>query len=242
MEIGAHVWLRSSLSQWGWVPAYISNKEPIEDEHGHVLLVRLTLTDDPALDNYAYASSNPSGVRTSQRMPNGHSPTPGHLPYFETGLHRPHYYSHDRRPDEDLGYPRSSSAINSNSSNNNNRAPVLRTQSSLVSISSNSSSALFHGSFTMTMDVDPEQLKRPDGHNDIKLWNIDSSSSSSLTDTEESEEAASNVNDFINLMHLHEPAILHSLRTHIHQTIVIVILWLPTVQYVHKYRHSVCLL
>ena len=161
MEIGAHVWLRSSLSQWGWVPAYISNKEPIEDKHGHVLLVHLTLTDDPALDNYAYASSNPSGNRTSQRMPNGHSPTPGHLPYFETGLHRPHYYSHDHWPDEVLGYPRSSSAINSsnNSSNNNNRAPVLRTQSSLVSISSNSSSALFHGSFTMTMDVDPEQLK-----------------------------------------------------------------------------------
>ena len=48
MEVGAHVWLRSEQSRWGWVPALISKKE---DGHvGKVGVINLTLTNDPLFE------------------------------------------------------------------------------------------------------------------------------------------------------------------------------------------------
>eukprot|EP00804_Cyclotella_cryptica_P019435 CCRYP_006620-RA/>CCRYP_006620-RA protein AED:0.11 eAED:0.11 QI:212/1/1/1/0.77/0.9/10/1132/973 len=44
METGARVWLRSPLSQWGWLPARITQKEEITTRGK--IMVRLTLVDD----------------------------------------------------------------------------------------------------------------------------------------------------------------------------------------------------
>ncbi|KAL7551179.1 hypothetical protein ACHAWF_014387 [Thalassiosira exigua] len=61
MEVGAHVWLRSPSSQWGWVPARIADKEEVPEKSGSAgartgsfhggnnkksNMVRLTLRDD----------------------------------------------------------------------------------------------------------------------------------------------------------------------------------------------------
>lgn len=186
MEIGAHVWLRSSSSAWGWIPAYISNKEPLEDSNGTVVVVRLTLTEDPmSMEDYiSNYSLNHYNTNTSIK-------TPGHLPYFETGLHSPHYYSHDHRPDDELTIfpPKSTSSIT---------ATTFATTTS---------------SFSITMDVDPEQLKRPDGHADIKLRNMPLEGS-------DEEESSSTTHDLIHLTHLHEPAILQALRIRYDQDII----------------------
>ncbi len=48
MEIGAHVWLRSDTSRWGWVPARITKKE--DSLVGKVAMINLTLTNDPMFD------------------------------------------------------------------------------------------------------------------------------------------------------------------------------------------------
>lgn len=44
MEVGAHVWLRSEKSHWGWVPAKITRKE--DSFVGKVPVINLTLTND----------------------------------------------------------------------------------------------------------------------------------------------------------------------------------------------------
>lgn len=44
METGAHVWLRSPLSKWGWVPALISSKE--ESVVRGRIVVKITCVDD----------------------------------------------------------------------------------------------------------------------------------------------------------------------------------------------------
>eukprot|EP00978_Attheya_sp_CCMP212_P008866 scaffold20825_cov50-Attheya_sp.AAC.1 len=46
MELGAHVWLRSDTSQWGWIPAMISGKDNVV--MNGVNMINLTLKDDPA--------------------------------------------------------------------------------------------------------------------------------------------------------------------------------------------------
>lgn len=52
MEVGAHVWLRSDSSQWGWVPAKITAKDEISvhvtknGEPSTQSMVQLTLADD----------------------------------------------------------------------------------------------------------------------------------------------------------------------------------------------------
>ncbi len=55
MEVGAHVWLRSPQSRWGWVPARIVDREEIIDTTTAAMttnkkkgkqMVRLTLRDD----------------------------------------------------------------------------------------------------------------------------------------------------------------------------------------------------
>jgi myosin-5 len=46
MELGAHVWLRSDTSQWGWIPARITGKDNVV--MNGVNMINLTLKDDPA--------------------------------------------------------------------------------------------------------------------------------------------------------------------------------------------------
>jgi myosin-5 len=48
MELGAHVWLRKGDSHWGWVPAVITRKEPVQVSG--VELINLTLNDDPNME------------------------------------------------------------------------------------------------------------------------------------------------------------------------------------------------
>jgi myosin-5 len=49
MEVGAHVWLRSDTSRWGWVPAQITRKE--EGFVGKVPVIHITVTDDPMFES-----------------------------------------------------------------------------------------------------------------------------------------------------------------------------------------------
>lgn len=48
MEVGAHVWLRSPSSEWGWVPARIVDREETTSSSGasNKSMVKLTLTND----------------------------------------------------------------------------------------------------------------------------------------------------------------------------------------------------
>jgi len=48
MELGAHVWLRKEDSHWGWVPAVVTQKQPVTVRG--VELIRLTLQDDPNIE------------------------------------------------------------------------------------------------------------------------------------------------------------------------------------------------
>ena len=67
MELGAHVWLRSKSSQWGWVPARITRKENVEEKQG-LKMIKLTLRDDPHGDFDEETTS-----------PQGYSPVPRKL-------------------------------------------------------------------------------------------------------------------------------------------------------------------
>lgn len=48
MEVGAHVWLRKEDSDWGWVPAIITNKENVTIRKTE--LINVTLKDDPNIE------------------------------------------------------------------------------------------------------------------------------------------------------------------------------------------------
>ena len=56
MELGAHMWLRKEDSHWGWVPAVITEKVPVNIRG--VDLINLTLCDDPELEFTMPNSSN----------------------------------------------------------------------------------------------------------------------------------------------------------------------------------------
>mmetsp|Transcript_28965 Transcript_28965/g.85681 ORF Transcript_28965/g.85681 Transcript_28965/m.85681 type:complete len:2131 (-) Transcript_28965:89-6481(-) len=56
MELGAHVWLRSDASQWGWVPAVITGKE--DSKLGGLDVINLTLRDDPYFEGNANVPSH----------------------------------------------------------------------------------------------------------------------------------------------------------------------------------------
>jgi hypothetical protein len=225
MEIGAHVWLRSSSSAWGWIPACISNKEPIVEESSSssngaaIVAVRLTLVpEEHELEGGSFYHTGTSGGTATTTVgasnPSTKIKTPGHLPYFETGLHSPHYYGHDHRPDDELTlFPPKHTVPTGSSSSATTTTSIANRRTSRRPFSSSSSSS------TITIDVDPEQLKRPDGHADIKLRNMPSeenhqhlsSSSSSSSPTHD---------DLIHLTHLHEPAILQALRIRYDQDII----------------------
>ena len=84
-------------------------------------------------------------------------------------------------------------------------------------------------SFSVTLRVDPEQLKTAD-HEDIKLRNMPSSYHFSGSDPEAQVMTSPNVHsdahivggvdDLIGLTHLHEPAILHALRLRYDEDII----------------------
>lgn len=71
MEVGAHVWLRSDSSQWGWVPAKITDKDEISvnvTKNGVTTsqsMVQLTLADD----NLNYHRSHSGGGGGSPSIP-----------------------------------------------------------------------------------------------------------------------------------------------------------------------------
>jgi myosin-5 len=56
MEIGAHVWLRSETSRWGWVPAMITKK--VDGQVGKVPVINLTLSNDPMFESADGYSTN----------------------------------------------------------------------------------------------------------------------------------------------------------------------------------------
>ena len=62
MEVGAHVWLRSESSRWGWVPAKITRKE--DGYMNKIAVINLTLTNDPdfvSTDGFSPTKSNKWG-------------------------------------------------------------------------------------------------------------------------------------------------------------------------------------
>eukprot|EP00984_Skeletonema_dohrnii_P022105 scaffold11217_cov78-Skeletonema_dohrnii-CCMP3373.AAC.1 len=88
MEVGAHVWLRSDSSQWGWVPAKITAKDEISvnvtknGEPTTQSMVQLTLADDNL--NYHRSHSSSSSF---------HSPSSSATPQTPTDNHRSNSYS-----------------------------------------------------------------------------------------------------------------------------------------------------
>ena len=90
MEVGAHVWLRSNASQWGWVPAIITGKESIPKSAKHpVPMIQLTLRNDqedisysprkaPRPQSYSYFSSRSSSF-SSNNNNNASSPRPSNF-------------------------------------------------------------------------------------------------------------------------------------------------------------------
>lgn len=69
MEIGAHVWLRKEDSQWGWVPAIVTRKEPVTIRG--VELINLTLKDDPNIEVTMPASAQGNSSSSSRYARSG---------------------------------------------------------------------------------------------------------------------------------------------------------------------------
>mmetsp|Transcript_41931 Transcript_41931/g.61332 ORF Transcript_41931/g.61332 Transcript_41931/m.61332 type:complete len:1524 (+) Transcript_41931:174-4745(+) len=87
MELGAHVWLRSDASHWGWVPAMITKKE--EGTLGGVKVIYLTLNDDTtSLDS----NLSTSLFSSKENLDVLHTPTKGHeRQYFSRSRSSDHY-------------------------------------------------------------------------------------------------------------------------------------------------------
>jgi hypothetical protein len=66
MERGQPVWLRTTSSHWGWIPAIVHNREEITTKHG-VSILQVTLREDPTscIANNTTASSNSNRVTNS---------------------------------------------------------------------------------------------------------------------------------------------------------------------------------
>lgn len=169
METGAHVWLRSPLSKWGWVPAVIAHKEEFTQltrakiggrETGGTFekkMVRLTLVNDPLCYE---RSAGGGGEEFGDYFYN--------VPEFEE-----------------------------------------------------------------VITMDPESLKKAD-HDDVKLRNLGVEDGENNTgggtlamhspagtrDVVEGAATPGLVHDLIHLTHLHEPAILHSLRLRYDQDVI----------------------
>ena len=60
MEVGAHVWLRSESSNWGWVPAKIVSKE--DGHEGGLDVIHLTLTNDVLFEDEC---NSPTSTRSA---------------------------------------------------------------------------------------------------------------------------------------------------------------------------------
>lgn len=57
MEKGQAVWLRSTASRWGWVPALVHDREEVQLKPGLIVL-RVTLRDDPSTGGVAPGGSS----------------------------------------------------------------------------------------------------------------------------------------------------------------------------------------
>ena len=58
MEVGAHVWLRSDASQWGWVPAVLTGKE--DATINGIDVIHLTAENDPYFEGSHLSSPTTS--------------------------------------------------------------------------------------------------------------------------------------------------------------------------------------
>lgn len=157
MEEGAQVWLRSSTSQWGWLPALLQNKSHTTDDKTGEDMTLLTFTNDPSI-----------------------------LP----------------------------TSTNTNSSTNDD-------------VDGNDE-------FECTISLPSTVLQQSTELADVKMRNVDSSNNSAAftrspsivlhkmnsSDSSNTVAVAGGVDDLIELMHLHEPAILHSLRLRYNQNVI----------------------
>jgi len=201
MEVGAHVWLRSPSSQWGWVPARIVDREEVTTttEGGERRLgggstwqtkgkamMKLTLKDD-------------TGGNTSRPATPSYYDGVGH-----TTTTQP------RSNDDDIGGRQHEMIVDYPDEELNYFADVPP--------------------FERTLYVDPVALANAD-HPDVKLRNLPTKSYRLAGDDPKEASSSSviiappsslhniidrgvvgGVHDLIGLTHLHEPAILHALR------------------------------
>ena len=56
MEKGQPVWLKSTSSQWGWVPALVHNREEVTIKG--ITVLKVTLRDDPSAGLSSLLQSN----------------------------------------------------------------------------------------------------------------------------------------------------------------------------------------
>ena len=162
MEEGAHVWLRSDTSAWGWIPALLSRKWHTLDVKSQTEMTHLTFVQDQDVTGKDAAAADADADHHHARD-------------WEVTL-------------------------------------VLESQVLLQSVELD--------------DVKMRNLVELDVHTDTNDVNHNShnggggSSSSSYSSGTRRKVVAGGVDDLIELMHLHEPAILHSLRLRYEQDVI----------------------
>ena len=201
MEVGAHVWLRTPTSQWGWVPARIVDREEISNNEG-----------------------GSGGGRISPE--HGVESTNNGRKFGMGGVGGGVGNKKKKSQLVKLTLKNDTIAQRSNSSSSNDDGlitPRNNVQSSTTTSMAEDELNYFNNipSFIHTITVDSTTLANAD-HPDIKLRNLPTSHSSSGGDTEAcvitspsthlDSSVVGGVHDLIGLTHLHEPAILHALR------------------------------
>ena len=190
MEVGAHVWLRTPTSQWGWVPARIVDREEITN-------------DSPKnSDNQQEKKPRWGGIVKSKKKSNMVKITLRD----DTSLSRSNSAASSNMGDGPLITPRNNSSNNgrmsiemSNELNYFSNIPPFTTT---VLVDSNTLSNADHPDIKLRNlptshqnsggDPEAQVITSPSTH-------LDSS-------------VVGGVHDLIGLTHLHEPAILHALR------------------------------
>ena len=208
MEVGAHVWLRTPTSQWGWVPARIVDREEIPNDN-----------NGGGRISPEHGVAGGGGVVQSNNTNSGRSK-------FGTKKKKSQLVKLTLKNDT-IQQQRSNSASSTN--NNNDGGGFITPRNNNNNVQQQSSSSMMDElnyfstipPFIHSITVDSTTLANAD-HPDIKLRNLPTSHSNSGGDTEASVIASPStqldssvvggVHDLIGLTHLHEPAILHALR------------------------------
>ena len=202
MEVGAHVWLRSQSSRWGWVPALITKKE---DGHLHgtstsasnggggsggVPVIHLTLTNDVMFedtDGIAYHSPNHNNGNNQRNGGGG-----------------------DRSD-------RSGNMWGRQTSNES-----LKEFETTITVDTEQLKTADHQDIKLRnlprsyqIQLAKKNLSSPVSNSHGNSHDNDNSNSNS-----DEEMIVGGVNDLIGLTHLHEPAILHALRLRYNSDII----------------------